>query len=212
MSATGGPEVLVPDEVADPHAGPGEVVVAVAAAGVNFIDTYQRDGTYTVPLPYTPGLEGAGVVVEVGEGAGLTVGDRVAWADAPGSYAERVVVRAERAVPVPDALPDDEAASALLQGMTAHYLIASVGGVRSGDTVLVHAGAGGTGLVLTQLARRPLFPPRAKDPIDAIRPPSCDEAAGRFLGLSFAGWNAVASALFAAVALRSAVAKADRFA
>lgn len=152
MSATGGPEVLEYTEVDDPTAGPGEVVVAVAAAGVNFIDTYRRDGTYPVELPHVPGTEGAGTVVEVGEGAALQVGDRVAWSDAPASYAERTVVAADRAVRVPDALPDDQAASALLQGMTAHYLIASIGGVQAGDTVLVHAGAGGTGLVLTQLA------------------------------------------------------------
>ncbi|WP_460866928.1 quinone oxidoreductase family protein [Rhodococcus aerolatus] len=153
MSATGGPEVLQYSEVEDPRPGPGEVVVAVAAAGVNFIDTYRRDGTYPVELPHVPGVEGAGAVVELGEGVtGLAVGDRVAWSDAPGSYAERVVLAASRAVRVPDLLPDAEAASVLLQGMTAHYLIASIGGVQAGDTVLVHAGAGGTGLVLTQLA------------------------------------------------------------
>lgn len=153
MSATGGPEVLRPTELDDPSPGPGQVLVRVAAAGVNFIDTYRRNGTYPVALPHVPGVEGTGTVLAVGDGVtDLEAGERVAWAEAPGSYAEQVLVDAERVVRVPAALTDAQAASVLLQGMTAHYLIASIGGVVAGDTVLVHAGAGGTGLVLTQLA------------------------------------------------------------
>ena len=152
MTETGGPDVLHVEDVPTPTPGAGEVLVAVAAAGVNFIDTYRRDGTYPVALPHVPGVEGAGTVAQVGEGVELAVGDRVAWADAAGSYAEQVVVSADQAVRVPDSLADDAAGSVLLQGMTAHYLITSIGGAEAGDTVLVHAGAGGTGLLLTQLA------------------------------------------------------------
>lgn len=153
VTATGGPAVLVPTELAEPSPGPGQLLVEVAASGVNFIDIYQRSGQYPMPLPFVPGSEGAGVVRAVGPGADpALVGARVAWATAPGSYAELVVVDADQAVRVPDAVPDAEAASVLLQGMTAHYLLTSTYPAQPGDTVLVHAGAGGTGLVLTQLA------------------------------------------------------------
>ncbi|WP_188037325.1 quinone oxidoreductase [Actinotalea sp. JY-7885] len=155
VSAPGGPEALVPADLPEPVPGPGELVVRVTAAGVNFIDTYRRAGVYPAPMPHVPGDEGAGTVVALGEGvAGTTVGDHVAWADGShGSYAELAVVRADRAVPVPDGVPDEVAAAVMLQGMTAHYLVESTFPVREGQTVLVHAGAGGVGLLLTQLAR-----------------------------------------------------------
>ena len=154
ITTTGGPDVLVPAELPEPQPGPGELLVEVAAAGVNYIDTYQRDGTYPMQLPYVPGLEGAGRVRAVGgDGAvGFAVGDRVAWAESLGSYAELVVVPAEKTVPVPDGVDDDVAAGALLQGMTAHYLVHDTHAVEPGDDVLVHAAAGGVGLLLTQLA------------------------------------------------------------
>jgi NADPH2:quinone reductase len=154
MTATGGPDVLVPTELPDPRPGPGELLVEVAAAGVNFIDTYQRRGIYRIDLPFVPGLEGVGRVAALGPGdtAEFAVGDRVAWADTAGSYAERVAVPAEGAVPVPAEVPDDLATAALMQGMTAHFLVTDCAPVGPGDTVLVHAAAGGVGLLLTQLA------------------------------------------------------------
>ncbi|MFC7405411.1 quinone oxidoreductase family protein [Georgenia alba] len=149
----GGPEVLSVVDLPEPEPGPGEVVVDVAAAGVNFIDTYRRSGVYPMDFPHVPGSEGAGTVTAVGPGvADLTVGDRVAWAEAPGSYAERAVVAAEVALPVPDDLDLEAAAALPLQGMTAHYLVASAFPVQAGHTVLVTAAAGGVGLLLTQLA------------------------------------------------------------
>ncbi|KAA2261766.1 quinone oxidoreductase [Solihabitans fulvus] len=152
VRAIGGPEVLEVVEIDEPQPGPGELLVEVAAAGVNYIDTYHRRGVYPLPLPFVIGLEGAGRVVATGDGVTeFSVGDRVAWSDAAGSYAERVVVPADRAVAVPDALDDDTAAGALLQGMTAHFLTATTYPVQAGDTVLVHAAAGGMGLLLTQL-------------------------------------------------------------
>lgn len=153
VTAVGGPEVLVPTELPDPSPGTGQLLVRVAASGVNFIDTYQRSGVYPMALPFVPGAEGAGVVQAVGTGAdSALIGTRVAWATAPGSYSELVLVAADQAIPVPDGVSDAEAASVLLQGMTAHYLVTSTYQVEAGQTVLVHAGAGGTGLVLTQLA------------------------------------------------------------
>jgi NADPH2:quinone reductase len=153
ISSAGGPDVLTPVELPDPQAAPGTLLVEVAAAGVNYIDTYQREGIYPMPLPYVPGLEGAGRVREVGEGVtGFAVGDRVAWAEALGSYAELVAVPADKAVPVPDGVTDEQAAAALLQGMTAHCLAVDCHPVQAGEDVLVHAAAGGLGLMLTQLA------------------------------------------------------------
>lgn len=153
VSEHGGPEVLRPAEVPAPAAGPGQLLVNTDAIGVNFIDTYLRTGTYPQEVPYIPGAEGTGVVAEIGpEVADFAVGDRVAWAAAPGSYAEQVVVPADVAVPVPARVNAAVAASALLQGMTAHYLIESVYRPEPGETILVHAGAGGVGLLLTQLA------------------------------------------------------------
>ncbi|MFC7328825.1 quinone oxidoreductase family protein [Marinactinospora rubrisoli] len=149
----GGPEVMEPAEVPDPRPGPGEVLVDIEARGVNFIDIYQRGGAYPVPLPYTPGVEAAGRISAVGEGVtDLHVGQRVGWVMVPGGYADRAVVPAERAVPIPDGVTGEQAAAVLLQGLTAHYLTHSTAPVQPGDTVLVHAAAGGTGLLITQMA------------------------------------------------------------
>lgn len=153
VAETGGPDVLRVAQLPDPEPGTGQLLVEVAAAGVNYIDTYHRSGAYPMPLPFVPGSEGAGTVIAVGPDAGdIAVGDRVAWAGAPGSYAELAVVPADQAVPVPVGVDTDIAAGCLLQGMTAHYLAVSVHAVAPGETVLVHAAAGGVGLLLTQLA------------------------------------------------------------
>lgn len=153
VSELGGPEVLQYEQVPDPAVGPGQLLVETEAIGVNYIDTYIRSGVYQANTPYIPGAEGSGVVREVGaEVTGFRVGDRIAWAAAPGSYAEKVAVEAAVAVPVPDGVEPPVAASALLQGMTAHYLIESVYKPEAGETILVHAGSGGVGLLLTQLA------------------------------------------------------------
>ncbi len=155
VAATGGPEVLEPAELPDPRPGAGEVVVDVAAAGVNFIDTYQRSGLYPLPLPVTLGMEGAGTVIEVGPGVtDLAVGDRVAWADVLGSYAGRAALPASRVVAVPAGVGLDLAAAVMLQGLTAHYLCNDSFPLRSGQRCLIQAGAGGVGLLLIQLAKR----------------------------------------------------------
>ncbi|MBO1753227.1 quinone oxidoreductase [Actinotalea sp. BY-33] len=150
----GGPEVLEVADVPEAPPGPGTVLVAVAAAGVNFIDTYRRSGTYPMPYPHVVGSEGAGTVVAVGAGVeGFAVGDRVAWVDGTaGSYAEQVELAARHAVPVPHGVTLQQAAAVMLQGLTAHYLVDSTFPVTAGQRVLVHAGAGGVGLLLTQLA------------------------------------------------------------
>ncbi len=150
----GGPDVLVPVEIPQPACGPDDVLVRNDAAGVNFIDTYQRTGLYPVPLPYTPGLEGAGTIEQAGANvADLGVGDRVAWTGVLGSYAEWVAVPAKDAVPVPEALTSQIACASLLQGLTAHYLAFDTYPLQPGDHCLIHAGAGGVGLLLTQLAK-----------------------------------------------------------
>lgn len=152
---TGGPEVLRLEELPTPRPGPGEVLVRLEAIGVNYIDTYKRKGLYPVPLPFTLGEEGAGVVEQVGEGVvGVRPGDRVAFANVQGSYAEYQVVPAERLVPIPEGLDARLAAALLLQGMTVHYLLESTYPVRPGDQILVHAGAGGVGSLLIQWAKR----------------------------------------------------------
>jgi NADPH2:quinone reductase len=155
VSTPGGLEAMRLTDVPTPKPGPGELLVEVAAAGVNFIDIYFRTGRYPKPTPFVLGQEGAGTVLEVGADVGdVAVGDRVAWADgSSGSYAERVIVGAERAVPVPDDVPLDVAAASMLQGMTMHYLTRSTYPVQAGDEVLVHAAAGGMGLLLTQAAK-----------------------------------------------------------
>lgn len=136
-----------------PEPGEDEVLVQVAAAGVNVVDLYQRSGTYSVPYPWLPGFEGSGVVLRTGRRvADVRVGERVAWAGAAGSYATHCVVPAQRIVPVPDALSLEDAAAVLVQGMTAHFLLSDVAPVSSGGICLVHAAAGGVGGLLCQLA------------------------------------------------------------
>jgi NADPH2:quinone reductase len=148
---TGGAEVLRAEPFEPPAPGPGEALVAVQAAGVNFVDVYFRTGLYPRPLPYVAGLEGAGVVEACGPGVTLAPGARVAWASVPGSYASHVVAPAAQLVAVPEAVPLDVAAAAMLQGMTAHYLVNGCRTTRPGDIALVHAAAGGVGLLLIQL-------------------------------------------------------------
>lgn len=151
----GGPEVLNVVEVPEPEPTPTQVVVDVAAAGVNYIDTYRRSGLYHASTPFILGGEGAGRVRAVGaEVTGISEGDVVAWKEAPGSYAEQAVVEASEALPVPRGIDPETAAAVLLQGMTAHYLATSTFPVSSGDWTLVHAGAGGVGLLLTQIVKR----------------------------------------------------------
>jgi len=153
ITETGGPEVLRLAELPDPAPGPGQLLVELAAAGVNYIDTYHRSGAYPMPLPFIPGSEGAGTVTAVGPDVrDFAVGDQVAWAASQGSYAERAVVATDQAVPVPQGVDIEIAAGCLLQGMTAHYLVVSVHAVQPDEAVLVHAAAGGMGLLLTQLA------------------------------------------------------------
>jgi NADPH:quinone reductase len=152
----GGPEVLSVAERGTPRPGPGQVAVEVAAAGVNFADIYQREGVggYRLELPFVPGQEGAGTVTAVGEGVtGLSVGDQVAWAGGRGGYAEQIVLPADRAIPVPAGISLQVAAAVILQGMTAHYLVTSTYLVRDGDVTVVHAAAGGVGLLLTQMVK-----------------------------------------------------------
>jgi NADPH2:quinone reductase len=150
----GEPDVMRWVELPEPTAGPGEIVVELGAAGLNYIDTYHRSGLYEVPLPYVLGLEGAGTVIDVGDGVDqLGPGDRVAWATGPGSYAERVKVGADKVMVVPDGVDWDVAAAVPLQGMTAHYLAVDTYSLGPGDRCLVHAGAGGVGLLLIQIAK-----------------------------------------------------------
>lgn len=153
FARTGGPEVLEVVELPAPEPAAGEVLVDVEHAGLNFIDTYHRSGLYPVPLPSGIGLEGVGVVTAVGDGVvDRRVGQRVAWADRLGSYAEVVAVPADRTVVVPDGLAPATACALMLQGMTAHYLVASTFPLSEGQTVLVYAAAGGVGRLLVQLA------------------------------------------------------------
>jgi NADPH2:quinone reductase len=154
VETPGGPEVMTLADVPDPVPGPGQILVDVAATGVNFIDTYHRTGRYPQPLPFTPGSEAAGTVATLGEGVtGFEVGQLVASSDFKGAYAAKALVNADRAVLVPDGVTATSAAAAMLQGMTAHYLLRSTYAVQPGDTVLVHAAAGGMGLLLTQLVK-----------------------------------------------------------
>jgi len=149
---TGGPEVVEVVDVEEPRPGPGQVLVEVDAAGVNFIDTYHRSGVYPRETPFGLGLEGAGRVLGLGDGVeDLAEGQLVAWKQAPGSCAERVVVEVAEAVPVPRGVDAETAASLMLQGLTAQYLCTSTHAVAPGDVVLVHAAAGGVGLLLTQM-------------------------------------------------------------
>jgi len=153
---SGGPEVLVLDDVPRPDPGPGEIRVRIAHAGVNFVDAYLRSGSYDPgPLPATAGKEGAGRVDAIGTGVeGVSEGDQVAFFDAKGAYAEWVVIPAARAIAVPPAIDDSQAAALPLQGMTARYLTHEIRPLTAGDTVLVHAAAGGVGHLAVQMAKR----------------------------------------------------------
>jgi NADPH2:quinone reductase len=153
--AFGGPEVIRIDELPTPTPGPGEALVRLDAAGVNFLDIYHRTGLYEDPLPLRLGSEGAGIVEAVGDGVTtLAPGARVAWAGVGGSYATHVVAPVSRLVVVPEGVETRVAAAAMLQGMTAHYLVRSTYVLSSNDTCLVHASAGGVGLLLCQMAKR----------------------------------------------------------
>lgn len=153
IQETGGPEVLVAQNLPTPVPGPGELCVNVAAAGVNYIDVYYRTGAYPLATPFIPGSEGAGVVSAVGSGVtSFKEGDHVAWALVPGAgYAGQVILPAVRAVPVPAGIDDETAGAVLLQGLTAQYLTRSTHHARAGESALVHAAAGGVGLLLTQV-------------------------------------------------------------
>jgi NADPH2:quinone reductase len=155
IQSTGGPEVLQVAELPIPVPGHGQVLIRVEAIGVNFIEIYFRKGTYKTTLPFVPGSEAAGTVEELGSGVtGFKPGDSVASVGVLGSYAEYALVPATQLVKMPDALTPEQAAAAMLQGMTAHYLAKSTYPLKSGDTALVHAGAGGVGLLLTQMAAK----------------------------------------------------------
>ena len=155
IQKTGGPEVLNVVDLPRPEPGAGQVLVRVQAAGVNFIDTYLREGRYPAALPFVPGQEAAGTVDSLGEGVtGFAVGDRVAWTGTRGTYAEYALAPAIDLLKLPEHITTEQAAAAMTQGLTAHYLAYSTYAIQPGDTVLVHAGAGGVGLLLTQMAKR----------------------------------------------------------
>jgi len=155
VSQTGGPEVLVPVDLPEPKPKANEALVEIKAAGVNFIDVYVREGRYPTPLPFVNGQEGAGVVTAVGsEVTTLKPGDRVAYTSSLGSYAEYAAVPASRLVKIPDELDFEQAAAAMLQGMTAHYLLYSSYPLKKDETALIHAAAGGVGLLLVQMAKK----------------------------------------------------------
>ena len=154
VHSNGGPDVLNYEDIPDPTPGAGQALVRVEAAGVNFIDVYQRMGVYKIPMPYTLGQEAGGTVSAVGDGVtAVKPGDRVAWTSILGSYAEQAVVPADRLVPLPPGMTTKQGAAIMLQGMTAHYLSHSTYPLKPGDTCIVHAGAGGVGLLLTQIAK-----------------------------------------------------------
>jgi len=155
ITQTGGPEVMVLRELPTPEPGPGQALMQIEACGVNFVDVYQREGRYAVPLPFVPGQEAAGTVIAVGpDVTAVKVGDRVAWCHVMGTYAEFAVAPISKLIAIPDSITTKQAAGAMLQGMTAHYLAHSTYAIQSGDTVLIHAGAGGVGLLLIQMAKR----------------------------------------------------------
>lgn len=184
MTRVGGPDVLTWAKVAAPVAGRGEVVVDVTVAGVNYRDVYERTGvTRAAEPPFVAGIEGAGTVRELGPGVTeLAPGDRIAWMHVPGSYAERVVVPVAKAVPVPADLELELAAASILQGVTAHYLCTTTYQVGAGDAVLVHAAAGGTGLLLTQLVKlrggRVLATTSSEEKAELARAAGADEVIG----------------------------------
>src|SRR5258705_6996977 len=154
ITQTGGPEVMSIREVPTPVTGPGEVLIRVAASGVNFIDLYVREGRYANPVPFIPGQEGSGTIAAVGKGVrSIKEGDRVAWCSILGTYAEFALAPADRVVPIPADISFEQAAAVMLQGITAHYLSHPAYPILKGDEILVHAGAGGVGLLLTQMAK-----------------------------------------------------------
>jgi len=154
IHSTGDASVLQYEDVPFPEPKPGQALVAVEAAGLNYIDVYHRTGAYTGAMPITLGQEGAGTVTQVGEGVtSVKPGDRVAWTGIFGSYAQMIAVPADRLVSIPPAITTRQAAATMLQGMTAHYLARSTYPLKAGDTCLIHAGAGGVGLLLTQMAK-----------------------------------------------------------
>lgn len=151
----GGPEAMRYEEVPTPSPGEGQVLVQLAASGLNYIDVYQRTGLYPNALPYTLGLEGSGTVAGVGAGVGaFKEGDPVTWTGVPGAYAEYAVVPEQRLVRMPDGLDVKVGAAAMLQGMTAHYLVKTTYPLKTADACLVHAAAGGVGLLLVQMAKQ----------------------------------------------------------
>ena len=155
IKTTGGPEVMELVELPTPKPGAGQVLVKIEASGVNFIDTYLREGRYPAELPFIPGQEAAGTVVALGGGvSGFAVGDRVAWNGTRGTYAEFACAPADDLLRIPDGISFLQAAAVLLQGLTAHYLSHDTYAIRAGEAVLIHAGAGGVGLLLTQMAKR----------------------------------------------------------
>ncbi len=155
ISKTGGPEVMELVDLPVPRPAAGQVLVKIEASGVNFIDTYLREGRYPAELPFIPGQEAAGTVVETGAGvSGFAVGDRVAWNGSRGTYAEFACAPAAALLKIPAGMSSVQAAACLLQGLTAHYLAHDTHAIQAGETVLIHAGAGGVGLLLTQMARR----------------------------------------------------------
>lgn len=153
VERTGGAEVLEPRELDRPRPGPGQVLVKVGATGVNFIEVYQRTGLYPMKLPFVPGAEFSGVVEEAGEGVALHPGTRVATANGIGAYAGYALAPADRVIVLPDGVTEQQGAAAMLQGMTAHYLATSIRPLEPGMTCLIHAAAGGVGLLLSQIAR-----------------------------------------------------------
>ena len=154
IHSPGGPEALTLDEVPEPTPGAGQAVVKLAAAGVNYIDVYFRTGAYKAPLPLTIGLEGAGTVSAVGQGVtDVKAGDNVAWTGVPGSYAQMAAIPADRLVKLPAGMAPKDGAASMLQGLTAHYLVKSSYPLKKGDTCLVHAAAGGMGLLLCQMGK-----------------------------------------------------------
>jgi NADPH2:quinone reductase len=154
VQKSGGPEVLTLVDLPVPKPKPNEVVVKVSAAGVNFIDVYFREGRYSTPLPFVNGQEACGIVSDVGNGVkSLKPGDRVAYTSILGSYAQYAAAPSDRVVLVPEGITDQQAAAAMLQGMTAHYLVHDAYPLKKGETALIHAAAGGVGLLLVQMAR-----------------------------------------------------------
>lgn len=178
VSQTGGTEVLQYVDIETPRPAAGEALVRIEAIGVNFIDVYHRTGLYKMPLPFTPGSEAAGVVEAIGDGVdAVKVGDRVAYAMVRGAYAEYAIAPAGMLVPLPDSIDAKTAAAAMLQGMTAHYLSTSVHAIARGESILVHAAAGGVGALLVQMAKMRgarVFGTASAKHLDIAREAGCD--------------------------------------